>query len=1212
MNPQPLYDALDLGCHAIIEASAGTGKTYTIERLVARILRDVPGVTLERILLLTYTEKATGELRERIRSHLETERLKAEGDVARRLAQAVESFDTAQIFTIHGFCQRVLQEYAFENNQLFDLELSGDDTIVKRLFREQLRTVWLRDYLPQLPPEKAVEFSQDDFFESEILRLACSLQADDLLLPEVPPSADSLLPGFARALDGLQPLWDEFLAGYGRLGLGKSGAYAGLSKGSIEPIWQGIGELLVLPRDGATLEQAAAWCDGIGYTRFRNGDGEGWQAFRALVPPVLRLPDGGIVQPAECPSLPRVFALLDDWKTVLDRAQLLFRDRHVGIMRAAALDLRQRYEAFKQEHGLIDFDDMLERVRQALMPDDARSAPLVAALRAKYWFALVDEFQDTDPVQWEIFRRLFVEHEDGPQRLILVGDPKQAIYGFRGADVNTYLAARETLVNRFGPRVRYSLETNYRSIPQLLEGLNRAFSSPEWFPPEESGARIAYKPVDWPEPGDATVKVARDGTKRAPICLVHAARAEEELTVGKARWRMAQFIGEEIKRLLDDAAQFRFVDPETGEVRGLQPGDCCILVRRRASARAIEEKLRQLGIPYTFYKKPGIYQSAEALHTSLMLGALADPDAARALHPALLSRFFGYLPHELAAQPAAVEQATREPFENWRELCRRRRWPELFRSLLEDTGLACREALQPDGDRRLANYRQLFQELARLAESETLDVAGLREQLDLRRSRSLAVGGDEDLHQIDTEKPKVILMTMHASKGLQYPIVFIADGFSKPGTVMGGLLRYHRNDRRVVEIGDGKASGGKALAERENADENRRLFYVALTRARFKVYLPVGWRTSRNSVQPLTPLLTPAFAPFWDRGDEPQNDDIVCHLSHRGELLGTGYPMPPFDANVEAESPPAAEEAWNPDELAQALDDLRVPPPLGRWRRQVDSYSSLARDHGPGGQTEFGEGGNETAADDWVAPPVEDTLVPPGAAAGSALHEILEAADFARVGGCDDPARLLAEQPEFAALVDRAMARNGLPNLRREPERSTRLELATMVWRALRVPLGDDGFRLADIPPGDRQTEFEFHLSENEAVLGPSPAVPPERRGLLNGFIDLVFRHEGRYYLVDWKSNALPGGYSREAVLASMEEHEYTLQYRIYALALATWLRSCLPDFSPARHLGGVYYLYVRGLNDTDPAAGVFHQPLAARHLDDYRQEVLDRLADRA
>ena len=261
-----------------------------------------------------------------------------------------------------------------------------------------------------------------------------------------------------------------------------------------------------------------------------------------------------------------------------------------------------------------------------------------------------------------------------------------------------------------------------------------------------------------PDPSEATVKVARDGTKRAPLCLVHVARAEEELTVGKARWRMAQFIGEEIKRLLDDAAQFRFVDPETGEVRALLPGDCCVLVRRRASARAIEEKLRQLGIPYTFYKKPGIYQSAEALHTSLMLGALADPDAARALHPALLSRFFGYLPHELAAQPAAVEQATREPFENWRELCRRRRWAELFRSLLEDTGLACREALQPDGDRRLANYRQLFQELGRLAESEALDVAGLREQLDLRRSRSLAVGGDEDLHQIDTERPKVILI----------------------------------------------------------------------------------------------------------------------------------------------------------------------------------------------------------------------------------------------------------------------------------------------------------------------------------------------------------------------------------------------------------------------------------------------------------------------
>ncbi len=1203
MTAIPLDRSLDLSCHAVVEASAGTGKTYTIERLVARILRDVPEVTLDHILLLTYTEKATGELRDRIRGHLEDSLGKSDGEVARRLREAVEGFDAAQIFTIHGFCQRVLQEYAFENGQLFDLELSGDDTVIRRLFREQLRTVWARDYLASLPPELARELADKGFLEEDILWLSRALQPDDLLLPEPPPAVEDLLPEYARVARELrQRMGAGFLTGYWQLNLKKTDDFKGLTKNSIEPIWTGLCDLLAMESDTQALEQAAAWYRSIGYSRFRDGDNEEWQGFRVLVPPVLRLPRGQIQAPPECPQLPAVMAwLAEEVEPLLRRAQLLFADRPVAIMRASVQALRERYAAFKQEQGLLDFDDMLQRVRQALM----QSESLLAALRAKYRFALVDEFQDTDPIQWDIFRRIFVETDGGPQRLFLIGDPKQAIYGFRGADVNTYLEARDTLLRGFGPRVLYSLATNYRSIPHLLRGLNQAFLQGGWFPPASAGARIAYEPVDWPKDEFRPVRVARDGTRRSPLCLVHVDKPglpDAKLTVAQARWRMARFIGEEIERLLAAPDQFQFLDPETKQVRGLQPGDCCILVQRRATAKPIEQRLRELGIPYTFYKQPGIYQSAEALHTSLVLGALAEPDATRALHPALLSRFFGYLPHELVADPAGVEHATREPFERWRELCRLRRWPELFRRLLEDTGLACREALQPDGERRLANYRQLFLELVSLAEEQTLDIAGLREQLDLRRWRSVAVEGDEDLHHIDTERPKVVLMTMHASKGLQFPIVFLADGFSALGRVSSSTVRYHWQGNRVVDLDPGGNPLGKRLAEQESIDETRRLYYVALTRSRFKVYIPFGWNPGEK---PLTPLLTPAFDGFWNRGDDPQNDDVACHLNCLGGIEGNGYPMPPID-DVEDWELSRTESPASVDELGTVVDSLRAPPPLGRWRRQVDSYSSLAQDHGPANQTEFGEVSNEAAADDWTTPRGEDTLLPPGASAGTALHEILEAADFAAVRAATGPRQLLAT--DFASLVDRAMARNGLVNLVRDGDRSTRLELATLAWKALHTPLAADGFCLGDLAPEDRQTELEFHLSEGEEFLGWSAAVPPGRRGLLNGFVDLVFRHNGRYSIVDWKSNALPG-YAGAEVLASMEEHEYTLQFRIYALALAAWLERCLPDFSPERHLGSVYYLYVRGLNGTDTSSGVFHQPLDAACLAAYRQEVLDRLA---
>ncbi|MBT3286185.1 MAG: UvrD-helicase domain-containing protein [Victivallales bacterium] len=1223
MTPStPLWDSLDLGSHAVIEASAGTGKTFTIERLVARILRDVPEASIDRLLLLTYTEKATGELRERIRAHLAEEMAQLEGPTAQRFRDAVENFDTAQVFTIHGFCQRVLQEYAFENGQLFDLELSGDGTALKRLFREQLRTVWQREHLPKLPRESAVSLAEGDFQEEDILRLVATMQPDDLLLPDVPSEPEAVVSELAEAIQDLRLLvgdGSEFMDAYWQLKLGKANDVSGLTKRSIEPIWHGLWEVVGRSASLDALSRAAAWYGEIGYKRFRDGDDEIWRGFRVLVPPALRLPGGGIEAEASCPQLAAVIEVLcGKLVPALRRGQLLSVDAEVGIVQASVRALQARYEDLKQEEGLLDFDDMLVRVRTALSPECPRSETLLAALRAKYWFALVDEFQDTDPIQWEIFRRIFVEHDDGPQRLFLIGDPKQAIYGFRGADVNTYLEARDALVGRFGPLVLHSLGTNFRSIPKLLAGLNQVFGAPEWFPDEASGEGISYAPVDWPEDEIRGVGVARDGTRRPPLCLIHLNEpglATTRLTIARARWRLAHFIGAEIARLLAEPEQFRFVIPGEGEcLRELSAGDFCILVRRRASARPIESVLRELGVPYTFYKKPGIYQSAEALHTSLMLGALADPDAARALHPALLSRFFGRTPGELAQNPAGVEHETRGYFERWRERCRERRWSLLFRSLLEDTGLVFREALEPDGDRRLANYRQLFQELAALAERQSLDVAGLREQLDLRRRRSVAVGGEEDLHHLDTERPKVTIMTMHASKGLQFPIVFIADGFSALGRTAGSSITYHVAGHRVVELKTSDGFAGAAKAKQESTDETKRLFYVALTRARFKVYVPFGWNPDGK---PLTPLLTPTFAPFWERGDDPQNDDTACHLDTTGQIIGTGYPAPPID-QMEAPASVPPEPTRTDDEIAQALADLQALPHLGRWRRQVDSYSSLAQDHGPGASgIQYGERDNHAVADDWGGGQrEEETLVPPGAAAGTALHEILEEADFSQVCRYDNPAELLAEQPDVAALVQTAMIRNGLVDSKRwHPDgsiaASTSTELAGMALRALTTPLDATGFRLGKLSPADRQTELEFHLSEGESVLGADQAVPAGRRGLLNGFIDLIYRRDGRYYIVDWKSNALAAGYGPEQIQASMDEHEYTLQFRIYALALAAWLEQCLPDFCPDRHLGGVYYLYVRGLNGVDASSGVFHQRLNAAFLASCRREVLDRLAAR-
>jgi exodeoxyribonuclease V beta subunit len=1039
---------------------------------------------------------------------------------------------------------------------------------------------------------------------------------------------------------------DRFLNAYQALDFGGTEAFKAVTRKRAESMLRGLVDVLALcggegAAGRACIDAVVGWRgDALSYSRCTKDTG--WTGFRVYVPPRYRQSDGTSSCGDACPGLAELIEFLDrTFDPFVSHVAAVSAHPELWVLRESVGRLRAAASAHKRLHGLITFDDMVTRVRDAVTPErNPRADILQEALRANFRYALVDEFQDTDPVQWDIFRTLFLDG-DGDHRLFLVGDPKQAIYGFRGADVFTYLAAADR-VSRMG--CRYRLDQNFRSTPELIAALNGVFGSGGWFTGEVPGGvagagdpvrGISYAPVEPPE-RNPRVRLHADSSARAALTAVHL-EGEGELNTAQALMRYAEFVGNEIARLLASPSKLVFQDagsPE-GAVRPLNAGDICVLVQKRRTSRAIERCLRAHGVPFTFYKKQGLYQSDEAAHLSYLLAALAEPERDDALRKALLTRFFEVSLDELEEHPLRADRELADMLERWELLGVRRQWSRLFATIVADTGLELREAREVDGERRITNFRHLFDDLQLAAVEQSLDLVGLTECLEQRRAQSVDLSDESDLHRLESEAPKVQIMTMHTSKGLQFPVVFIADGFSAPPGRGSGVIRYHNADgTRVFELTTGAEQGAEAARE-EAHEEIKRLYYVAMTRAQFKLYVPYGWTPGRTpSFSPVTDLLTPCLDPFWSReapGRAVQNDARVCHVSLSGEILGSGKPECPVHPSVEDRT--AASAAAHP--WGECEDTVPVTPELWACRRHVDSFTSLARHvHGqrPGelsvpfemddataedadmdqGIPALGEAGTEDEADPFG-------LLPRGTQTGDIAHRVLEV-----LCGGEDPGfgtlapyanaeseSLLDAEPRLARVIDDAMLRYGLADRRVEDASSGRVQsvrgqLAGLVQRALCVPVLPGGLRLCRIGPAQRQAEVSFFLSEGESVLGADAGIAADRRGLFTGFVDLMFEHAGRYYIADWKTNTLED-YGPEALRAAMEGSDYELQYRLYVLAILEWLKRSVPDFTLPR-FGGVLYLFVRGMRVDGEGEGVFHAPWSPALLDEYRRFVRERL----
>ena len=1131
--PKPPELARLGNCHSVVESSAGTGKTFLLEHLFVDLILT-HGLACEEILVVTFTEKATAELVIRLRALIsrlaalradDTKAIEAASapasaswvidDKAKRiLNEALLAFDRASIFTIHGFCQRVLRDHAFVQGRFFDEELIGEEAAFAGAFHEVLRTQAASDLAAPieayLASGKTVERLADLLHECEREKTTpLRVRFDEARL--------------AAALAAWQPVVADDRHLKQRLKNAK------VHHSTIKSIIHRL----------ARASEIVAAC---------RGDSVRFLAAMHSFPHERRM-DGGLGYVVE-----RLHAA-DTSLADLARAVRELDEATVPLEAFLAERLsplvRERAARRKRRAGLFDFSDMLALVAGALADPGPAGSSLLEALRRRYRHALIDEFQDTDDVQWSIFRRIFVEPR-GSHALTVIGDPKQAIYGFRGADVHAYLGARQALQAAGGSRL--VLDRNFRSTADIVDATNLIFDQGAEFFRRESG--ITY---------DEHVRCGRadlclvDPSDAAPVVVFGLATKEPSLLTPRAQATVQAAIVRELHGLLDPASPLRLRSHD-GE-RKLKARDVFILTFTNAESQAIGRALGSASIPHAFYKLGNLFESPEAAEVLTVLRAIAEPEDRNLRAQALLTGFFDL---DVTGAAACLDRgpgaAQAQLLLHFATLARQGDIPALFASMIDDSGIVRREVFAQASERTLTNITHVLEILQAQWARSHAPLPELADLLDaFMRGTQKPPGQEGDLQRLETDKDAVQILTVHKAKGLEADVVFLYGGTGE-GSAKKPTHVLYEGGKRVLHVGR-LDDAGKHLVELETRDERSRLLYVALTRARYRLYLP---------------HYPPEFANL--KGPYLRaNQRLDSILGQRHERSDPHFsvrfcPTDAFHGRATVSARPAWQTALLPAATAREPDDVAAIK-ASRSGFVVTSYTAVK--HAQGGFTAV-DSGLRMAGELGLGHSDGEEALPGGAETGIFLHDIL-----ANVALAD-----LAERPNFSEwfampATSRMMEKMG----RRHARPADHLPLAArLVYRAYTTPveLGDTVVAgLASSSVALREVEFLFPIPERahpllSRVQTSAPSWKVER-GVVKGFVDLLFEHDGRVFVCDWKSDGL-ARFDPDTLARHCGEN-YDVQARIYTIATLRLCGIATAD-AYAQRFGGLLFSFLRGLPD--------------------------------
>ena len=1186
------YLSLPLDGVRLIEASAGTGKTFTLATLFTRLVVE-QGYRIGQILAVTFTDAATQELRKRIRERLALAaqllaRAPAADDapevqltryllqrelalgretpaaLAQRLQTAADEIDLASIFTIHGFCTRVLREHALESGHTFDpptllpSERELHDQLAADLWRVHANDPATVDALTRL-------WSSPDALARDLSALIKPLP----LLPALPQQhLQDPSPALQVAAEALVSAIDAHV----------DAAQASIANAFERKLFDG--------RRARRPSFDKAFAELLAGRAARTWP-RGATSHLGKLLPVALLAFCKEDQQGHCPASP-LFDALQTWWHAADAYDQWLRQQALLLLHQLRGQARARLDELKRVGRVQTYDDLIDGVAAAL--EGPHRAALVQQLRAQYAIALVDEFQDTDDRQWGIFQRVF---GDSPETrdaglapaLFLIGDPKQAIYGFRGGDIHTYLKAKREA------EAAPALNRNFRSRPGVLRALQALYQA--------AGERafleadIAFEPV-LPGSTRSDADFLRDG-QPAPGLTLRLLRSDDgaDFKADPSRQQATEACVAAIHQVLLEGREGRAL------LRGqpVQPGDIAVLVRRHHEATRIQRALSAVGIPAVAAGKQSLYATAEARELRVLLLALLQPADEGRLRAALATVLLG----ENAASIDAMERDgdPQRAFQT-RLLLWRERW--LRGGPFAVIADLCAEHAERllgllDGERRLTNYLQLG-ELLQQAAGQALGMHGLLDWLQVQMAHA-DQDDEQQLLRLESDARRVQIITLHKSKGLEYPLVFLPFvGIDSGGGNTDSNCTVYADGRRELHWKLDKDEAWSAASERsaqEQRAEDARLLYVGLTRAEHALWIAAGDLAGLAKTR-LAPMLSdlealrahpdiaviegpveprPAQLPVQREGELPPVRAITRRVPHDWWVYSFTQ-LAHADAGHDTDAVATEAPAPAADEPAGVELPLEVEPPApGEPQPEIDPRFM-------------------------------------GSRFGNVLHDALENTDFARWAEwrAGDPA------PGDEAEVLRE-------SLRSEGYADADLDdgvavLVPLVGQTLTVQLPEGG-ALHSVPLHDRRAEIEFHFAMQPTAV---PALlqllhhhglVPDRRGfgtrrqlegLMTGKIDLTYVRDGRWYVLDYKSNRLPG-YDAARLAAAMQSSEYDLQALIYTVALHRWLRFRLGShYTQERDLGGIRYLFCRGLEAGRADAPGVH----AQRFDPALVEAMDAL----
>ncbi|MFJ2974351.1 exodeoxyribonuclease V subunit beta [Kluyvera sp. NPDC087067] len=1137
----------------LIEASAGTGKTFTIAALYLRLLLGLGGeaayprpVNVEELLVVTFTEAATEELRGRIRSNIHELRvaclrdatdnplyasLLAEIDDLQQAASvlllAERQMDDAAVFTIHGFCQRMLSLNAFESGMLFEQQLIEDES---QLRYQACADFWRRHCYP-LEREIAQVIVESWKGPQDLLKSIDRYLQGEAPQLKMPISAtETLASRHQQILAQINEIKQRWLAHVGEL----------------EALLENSG----IDRRKFNRGNQGKWIDKI--SLWAQEESKNYQLPDALEKFSQSFLASRTKADGEVPTHP-LFSAIEQ----LLASPLTLNDL---VIAQAMTEIRQAVAQEKRRRGELGFDDMLSRLDEALHGDSGDA--LAAAIRQRFPVAMIDEFQDTDPQQYRIFRRIWRQQPD--TALLLIGDPKQAIYAFRGADIFTYMRARGDVA------AHYTLDTNWRSAPGMVESVNRLFGlvdNPFMF------RDIPFLPVKSASK-NASLRFEVDGENQPAMNLW--LMPGEGVSAGDYQNFMAAQCAAQIRDWLTGGQRGTALLWRGDKAKPVQASDITVLVRNRQEASLIRDALNALAIPSVYLSnRDSVFETPEAQELLWVLQAVLTPERENALRSALATAMFGLSAQDIDGlnQDENAWDALVEEFTEYRNIWLRRGVMPMLRALMSARSIAENLLATHGGERRLTDIlhlSELLQEAATQLESEHALVRWLNQQI-----AQPDTNASSQQMRLESDKHLVQIVTIHKSKGLEYPLVwlpFIAR-FRKQNQAF-----YHDRNSFAAVLDLNESDESLELAEAERLAEDLRLLYVALTRAIWHCSLGIAPLTARRSDKPT---------------DTELHHSAPGRLLQKGEVLNAAGLEDCLRALCDEHialtpTAPPDNTRWQPTQAA--MPDLTARQVLRRiiddWR--VTSYSglqqrghSVAQDLLP--RLDIDAAG---VGDEPLEPELTPHNFPRGASPGTFLHSLFEDLDFT--------------QPISAQWMREQLQNNGFGE-HWEPV------LTAWISQVLAAPLADTGIALNQLSARDKQVEMEFYLPIEKTLdaqaldaltrrYDPLSAGCPELdfrqvRGMLKGFIDLVFRHDGRYYLLDYKSNHLGENgeaYTQQAMAKAMQSHRYDLQYQLYSLALHRYLRHRLADYDYERHFGGVIYLFLRGVDGGAGQQGIF------------------------